>query len=190
MRRSAILGFSSCLAAAIAVLVAAPSEAQAGTYIGAGFDFGSPIDDTRGAAPLYGFGGQIGYRFNLGPVFIQPEVIGNFTIFPNDQIYGPQTSNVFRLGGGGRFGLSGMIQPQIYAHAAGGFFRIDDVQPAFDVGFALAFKLVPFFRFGVQVGYNVVTSGPGYSLFEGGNNVYTAPAPKWINYGFHVGFDI
>jgi hypothetical protein len=173
MRRSAILGLASCLAAAAAVL-AAPATAHAGTYIGAIVDFGTPVGRyTPGATPTIAGGGNLGYRIGLGPVFLQPEVMGHYTRFAGDGTSGRAT----RILGGGRFGLSGLFQPAIYGHAGLGILGADAFAPAFDVGLHLGFKLVPYFRFGAQVGYNVISAKTNALTYQ------------WVSYGLNAGVE-
>jgi hypothetical protein len=150
----------------------ASQEARAGVFLGAEFDggagFGMPPHTTIGP----GFLATFGYRFGLGPVFLQPEIQGGYSVFP-----GADTPpHVARVLGGARFGLGGLVQPQLFAHVGGGFTGAPGSGPAIDGGIALAFKLIPVFSFGVQGAYNVV--------LDTGNATM-----KWLSFGVHVGLE-
>ena len=173
MRRTFLIAFAPCLA--VAAVLATPREARAGVYLGAEFDGGTMLAAPKGAKTGYGFGGTLGYRFGLGPVFLQPEAKGQYLVFPFDMA---DTLHTTRILFGGRFGLGSMVQPQIFGHAGIGWLGSGVDGPAFDVGFALGFKLIPLLRFGAQVGYNVVTIR---SLDA---------ATKWIEYGVHAAIEI
>jgi hypothetical protein len=173
MRRTLLISLTSCLAAA--ALLAETREARAGFYFGAEFDAGTLLSPPPGAKNGWGFAGTAGYRFGLGPVFLQPEAMGQYLVFPFDMTDALHTTRVL---GGARFGLGAMVQPQIFGHAGVGWLGSGLDGPAFDVGFALGFKLIPLLRFGAQVGYNVVT-------------IRSADlATKWIEYGVHAGIEI
>jgi hypothetical protein len=173
MRCTFLIGLAPCLTAA--VLLAAPREARAGVYLGAEFDAGTLFSPPSGAKNGWGFAGTAGYRFGLGPVFLQPEAMVQYLVFPFE---GADALHTTRILGGGRFGLGSMVQPQIFGHAGVGWLGSGLDGPAFDVGFALGFKLIPLLRFGAQVGYNVVT-------------IKSADvSAKWIEYGVHAGVEI
>jgi hypothetical protein len=173
MRHTFLLGFAPFLAAA--AILAAPREARAGVFLGADFDAGTMLSPPPGAKSGFGFGGTVGYRFGLGPVFLQPEATGQYLVFPFESADALHTTRVL---GGGRFGLGAMVQPQIFGHAGVGWLGSGVDGPTFDVGFALDFKLIPILRFGAQVGYNVVTIRSADT------------ATKWIDYGVHVGVEL
>jgi hypothetical protein len=54
--------------------------------------------------------------------------------------------------------------------------------PTFDVGLALDVRLVRFFRFGVQGGYNVAMIPPSYL-----SEVQSPYAVQWVSFGVHAG---
>jgi hypothetical protein len=181
MRRSVLAASAACLAAAF-VLVS-PREARAGFYVGGEFDAASSFGAPEGYNQGFGFVGQLGYRIGLGPVFLAPEAQGSYLAFPYraDTGTGPAL-HATRVLGGARFGLGGLVQPQLYGHAGVGWLGSDRNGRAFDGGFALGFKLIPYLRFGAQVGYNVVTIqndlGTGMST-----------TLKWLSYGVHAGLE-
>src|ERR1700683_4030832 len=100
MRRTFLIAFAPCLA--VAALLAAPREARAGVYLGAEFDGGTLLSAPPGAKTGYGFGGTLGYRFVLGPLFLQPEAAGKYLVFPFDPAEMLHTTRILF---GGRFGL-------------------------------------------------------------------------------------
>ncbi len=179
MRRSIVAGSAACLAAA--AVIASSREARAGFFVGGEFDAASPIDAPQSYKNGYGFVGQLGYRFGLGPVYLQPEAQGSYIVFPLDAALAP-TLHTTRIMGGARFGLSGMVQPALYGHAGIGWLGEGRDGRTFDGGFALGFKLIPYLRFGGQVGYNVLTV-PN-DLGSGATTTF-----KWVSYGVSLGIE-
>jgi hypothetical protein len=171
MRRSIILGLAPALA--FAAVLASSREARAGLIVGAEYGAGQQIDGPANAKSAYGLVGTLGYRLGLGPVFLQPEAQASYMTFPTTL---DTHEHLWRVQGGGRFGLGGMFQPQIYGHTGIAWQGMDVFNngKAFDVGFALAFKLIPLVSFGGQVGYNVAT-------FE-----RLQLTTQWVSYGAHV----
>ncbi len=164
------------LGSAAAVLASWPRDANAGIFLGAQLDAGQGIGMPPAARPEgIGFLGTFGYRIGIGPVFLQPEAQGGYTLFPADS---RDVIHVARALGGLRFGKQGMIEPSIFGHAGAGWLGSDTTGIACDAGLALAFKLVPFFSFGAQAAYSVVT------LTTGG------AATKWVEYGLHVAIEL
>jgi len=182
---------------ACAAVMAAPSPARAevGGQVAAELDLGAPMDTTEKLA--IGGGGRFGWRFGLGPIWLQPEAVGSVATFVYDTCNLCQTSDrAVRVTGGVRVGgsglISGVIEPALFGHAGYGWVRVsahypegevisaDRKGPAFDVGFALDVKAVRYFRFGVHGAYNVVVVH-----FE----PPAAPtwAMKWITFGLHAG---
>jgi len=155
----------------VASLVAS-HEARAGVFLGAEFDGGAGFDMPPNTSIGPGFLATLGYRFGLGPVFLQPEIQGGYSVFPGAEA----PPHVARILGGARFGLGGLVQPQVFAHAGGGFTGAPGTGPAFDGGIGLAFKLVPIFSFGVQGAYNVVLDTGDATM-------------KWLSFGVHVGLE-
>jgi len=155
MRRSLLAAPAACLAAAF--VLASPREARAGFHVGGELDAASTFGAPAGHGNGFGFVGQLGYRFTLGPVFLSPEAQGSYLVFPYRDAGAGSALHATRVLGGARFGLSGLVQPALYGHAGIGWLGSDRNGRAFDGGFALGFKLIPYLRFGAQVGYNVVT---------------------------------
>lgn len=183
MHRSPILWLAPCLAA---TMLASSREARAGVILGAeyaaalGIDMPAGTPSTMGASlpnlrSGYGFLGTLGYRIGLGPLFLQPEVQGSYTIFPGDA---DARAHVARALGGARFGLSGVFQPAIFGHAGVGWLADDSDGQAFDVGISLAFKLIPVLSFGAQASYDVVTVAS------------SGLATKWLSYGAHIAIEL
>jgi hypothetical protein len=168
MRRSMLLPLVLGLAAAA---LTASREARAGIVAGIELDGGHGFELPSGTRAGYGFAGALGYRIGLGPVFLQPEAQGGYMVFPSDA--GPAI-HIPRILGGARFGLSGRVQPALFAHAGAGWLGVYTSGRAVDGGVALAFKLIPVLTFGGQAAYNLV-SVPG-----------AASATKWLSYGAHV----
>lgn len=175
MRRSLVIGPIAGLAAA--AVLAVTGEARAGFFLGAELDGGTPIN-APGIGTGYGFVGQLGYRIGLGPVFLQPEAQGSYMVFPGTVSAGHAT----RILGGGRFGLGRLVQPTIFGHAGIGWVGEGINGPAFDAGFALGFKVIPYLRFGLQAAYNVIT-------IANDPRTQTSSALKWISYGVHAGIE-
>lgn len=180
MRRSFLAGFAACLAAT-AVVLAAPREARAGLFLGGEFNAASPLGAPTGYQNGYGFVGTLGYRIGLGPVFLQPEAEGSYLTFPFEQGAGPAT-HATRVLGGGRFGLGALVQPTVFGHTGVGWLGEGVNGRAFDVGFALGFKLIPYLRFGGQIAYNVIT-------IQNDPRTMGTTAWKWLSYGANAGIE-
>lgn len=174
MRRSIVLGIAPALA--FAAVIASGGEARAGVTLGAEYGAGQQIDGPANAKSAYGFVGTFGYRLGLGPVFLQPEAQASYMTFPTTL---DTAEHLWRVQGGGRFGLGGMFQPAIYGHS-GIVWQGSDVGTngkTYDVGFAMAFKFIPLLSFGGQVGYNV-------AKFDS-----LQLTTKWVSYGAHVAIE-
>jgi hypothetical protein len=168
MRRSMPLPLVPGLAAF--ALLAAAREARAGIVAGIEVNAGHGFELPAGTHTGFGVAGALGYRIGIGPVFLQPEAQGGYVFFPGDA----GAVHVARILGGARFGLSGLVQPALFAHAGAGWLDVYTSGRAVDGGIALAFKLIPVLTFGAQAAYNLV-SVPG-----------AASATKWLSYGAHV----
>lgn len=188
------------LAAVSFALLLAPSPARAGGRVAADFDLGAPVK------PVYlalgtgvGLSVRGGWRFDLGPVWLQPEAVASFVTFDRtpDQYDrlpsrspGSDTYSVPRLLAGARFGvgLGWIVQPALYAHAGIGWREHISNGPAADVGLALDFEPVPHLTLGAQVAYNVVVApGLAPSGFPGSQGA-SLPPIQWISAGMHAGF--
>ena len=172
MPRPALLAaaLAPCLSAAL--LLATPREARAAVFLGAELEGAQGLGLPGG--PGVGFAGALGYRIGIGPVFLQPEAQGSYMIFPRDTV---GASHILRILGGARVGLSGRFQPAIFGHAGAGWFDADTNGPAFDVGLAMGFRLIPLLRFGAQAGYNVMMLASPSAV------------ARWVSYGAHVGVE-
>jgi hypothetical protein len=175
MRRTFFVGLAGHLAAA--AVLATPGVARAGFFLGAELDAASPID-APGVGFGYGFAGAAAYRIGLGPVFLQPEAQGSYLVFP----VAGGTTHTTRILGGARFGLGRMVQPQLFGHAGVGWLGQGLDGRAFDGGFALGFKLIPYLRFGAQVAYNVIT-------LQTDPRTLGSTSLKWLSYGAHAGVE-
>lgn len=179
---------SLLLAFAALSLAPTPARAELGGRVDADVDLGATAGDRFTA----GIGARFGWRFDVGPVWLQPEVGGHYTAITPIGCDGcrrstfPSTKDAARFLGGVRLGgsglISGVIEPSIFGHAGYGWllsFESELTGPAFDVGFALDVKVVRYFRFGAHGAYNVLapTSGVDGPI----------PAEKWISVGLHLG---
>jgi len=185
------------LPAFVAVMIPpSPARAEVGGQVAADLDLGAPMDTTE--RTLIGGGGRFGWRFDLGPVWLQPEVAGGYTAFVDNTCEVCTTNDrAVRVTGGARIGgsglISGVIEPALFGHAGYGWLRIsthypegqvthfDLKGPAFDVGVALDVKVVRYFRFGVHGAYDVVVGR--YETFQD----VPVRAMKWISFGLHAG---
>jgi hypothetical protein len=171
MRRSLLLGVVPCLVAA--ALVSSPREAHAGPYLGIDLDLGTAVQDKVTFA--YGLGGRFGWKiyFAGAPVWLLPEVGGHFMSFGTATEFA-QAGSAF---GGVRFGLDGIVQPNIFAHVGLGFVG-PDFGPYTDIGLGLDFQLTRVWSLGLQVAYNTV-------LDDGSSFGDT----RWVSFGVNFGFD-
>jgi hypothetical protein len=182
-RHHGAIPFSIVLAALLIVPPAA--RAAGGGDVDADLDLGAPMET---GTFTVGAGGRLGWRFDLGPVWLQPEAGGHYTTFlnvgPTESSASSASSHAVRVLGGARLGgaglISGVIEPALFGHAGYGWISSRVKGAALDVGFALDVKLVRHFSFGVQGAYNVVADQIDY--IGGGSS-----ALKWLSYGVHAG---
>ena len=184
-----------------ALLLLAPTPAHAAAHAAVDFDLGAPIGQRyfRYGTAL---GARFGWRFDLGPVWLQPEAGASFVTFKEAAIshMSGQPLDLPRLVGGARLGLGPrrLVQPAFYAHAGIGWRENVARGPAADLGLALDLAPVPHFTVGAQLGYNVLSATlprhPGTVIMTPGGPV-TIPAPtpapsaiQWISAGIHGGF--
>jgi hypothetical protein len=145
-----------------------PCDAHADIYLGADADLASPV--AGNGFPGVGVTGRLGWRFNAGPIYLQPEIEGSYLTFDADN------GHIGRFLAGGRLGLDTFVQPSIYGHAGWGWLNSDALAAnsgAFDVGVSLDVRLVRHLLVGVQMGYNVVP-------------VTVDLTDKWVNYGVNA----
>jgi hypothetical protein len=185
----------------VAALLLASSPARAGGRIGVDFDLGAPVK------PVYlvlsngvGLSVRGGWRFDLGPVWLQPEAGASFVTFDRtpdkyDRLPsgGPAHSDTYsvpRLLAGARFGvgLGWIVQPALFTHVGIGWREHVSSGPAADVGLAFDVERVPHFTFGAQLAYNVVVApGLAPSGFPGSHGEGLPPI-QWLSAGLHAGF--
>lgn len=173
MRRSVLIGVLPCLA--FAAVLASAREAHAGPYIGADFDLGTAFQNRVDFS--YGLGGRFGYKiyFPRTAVWLLPEVGGHFMSFgPNPGVF-DHAGKIFT---GVRFGMRGVVQPNVFAHLDLGFVGGSDLGPAADIGAGVDFRITPVFSLGLQLAYNAVT------ITSRGD------AAKWLSFGLNIGFDL
>jgi hypothetical protein len=165
-----------------------------GPHLGAGTDY-------TGTTIAYAVAGRAGWRFDLGPFWIQPEAGGEYTAIRDTgfvDVTGAATSTVtsfqiaralFGVRIGGR--IARVVEPALYAHGAVAFLLGQQgVGPAVDAGIALDLALVPRFRFGIHSAYNyatffVPTCTEGILCDEPPTS--GRPHVDWLTYGVHAG---
>ncbi len=148
---------------AFAVVELVSAEAEAGLALGADMNVGVT---TTSAAAEFGGGvtARLGYRVDLGPLWVMPEVGGGYTRFGE----GMTPTRVF---GGGRVGLGTVVQPGVFGHMGYGWGSPTLGGPTMDMGAALDLKAA-IVNAGVHVG--VVTVSGEVPL-------------TWVDMGMHAG---
>jgi hypothetical protein len=183
MRRTFLFFTAPCLAFA-AALLGASREAHADFAIGLDGHLGVRTDDTDDSRFGGGFSGRLGYRFNLyefeiGPLFITPEVGGGYWTFGS----GTHPTRAFA---GARLGLGSRFQPAIFGHAGYGYVgKLDAYKKegfTVDGGASLEFQIVPTLGVGVHVGYVSNRYSEGEAERE--------RAVNWVNFGLQVTVNI
>lgn len=183
---------TASLLASLALLT--PTLAHAGAAIGVDLELGAPI--APGMRYGASVGARVGYRFDLGPVWVQPEVGGAFMSFQaSPEVYGVDMPRLF---GGARLGLgvSRVVQPALYGQGGIGWQGVRGHGPLGSVGLALDIAIVPHFTFGAQVAYNALAKSElhGTTAIQplGGSTVLPTlgvlPSIQWISAGLHGGF--
>ncbi|HVY46259.1 MAG TPA: hypothetical protein VHB21_10290 [Minicystis sp.] len=161
--RSPALSLASLGFAAFA-LVAAPRAAHAGDFA-VGADGGVLVPTDGNISTGFDLGGRFGYRAHLGPLWLQPEIQGGYMKLGS--------AGLGRATGGARFGLGGLLQPQVFAHAGAAFGDANGF--SFDAGGALDVKLSIFFA-GVHGAVGYLDAGK------------LSGTVTWIDIGPHAGF--
>jgi hypothetical protein len=168
---------------ALCAVLSTATPARAGGTFDVDFNLATDVGQET---MLYGVAGRAGWRFDVGPVWIQPEAGGEYVAVPcclaglGTQIHVARVFGGARLGAADRIG--GVVEPSLFGHAGYGWLAASLNGPAFDVGFALDVRLVQFFRFGVQGAYNLVTVPPSYL-----SEVMSPYAFQWVSFGVHAG---
>jgi hypothetical protein len=169
-------------ALALAAALSTSAAAQAGPTLAADLDLGTSVGQGTTArtnsAPytgpvaslpalyLVGFRLRAGWRFDVGPVWILPEIGGGYDVERMHEGSGIQGYPLPRAFAGGRAGVSLPIaplvrfEPGIYGHV--GYARYwltggPDNGLANDVGLSLDLRIFRYLIVGAQVGYDVVT---------------------------------
>jgi hypothetical protein len=207
------------------LLLALP--AQAGPTVAADLDLGTSIKrDTPPAidptpvtgAPLYivGFRIRAGWRFDVGPVFLLPELGGGYDVEHFASLGTVSVPlGVPRVFVGGRAGFSIPLapalrfEPAIYGHLGDAWYvGASQSGLATDLGLALDLRIVGRVLVGAQVGYDVVTAWehvPPGDMIGGAPTSSCVPTPsgcvsvgaagtgafaladRWVSYGAHAG---
>lgn len=175
-----------CLLPTLLLLTPA-ARAESGFHLTADINLGSLVSS---GALTVGGGGRVGYRADLGPVWLEPEAAGDYTAFTlvgcdlcNMSGHGARVMGGLRLGGSGF--ISGVIEPALFGHGGYGWLTSALKGPAFDVGFGFDVRVVRYLRFGAQGAYNVVGATAGSA---GPYQPQPASAAaKWITFGLHAG---
>jgi len=189
MRRSLLVGLVPALAFAAASL-ASTKEAAAGPYLGVDLDLGTAFANSRvGGSNVdfsYGLGGRVGYKFEIprSYVWILPEAGIHYMSFGTNALNAGAIDHATTFNVGGRFGLKGLVQPNVFAHLGYGVLGSSLGGPAADIGAGIDFKLGRVFTLGAQIAYNTVT------VTDTPFGAYTAQgSAKWVNFGLVSGFN-
>jgi hypothetical protein len=200
MRRSFLAAVVPVLAPVLAfaaVTFGETKKAHAGPHLDLDFDLGTAFQTRAGQSAVDlsgGLGVRLGYRFQFigAPVYIQPEIGGKYMNF------GFNSSNLKGsydyagiVNAGLKFGLTGVVQPNVFAHIGFGDMGYLDAYgnatpavlgPTADLGIGLDFRLLPCWTLGAQVAYNTMLVPPD----PGANDIYGAA--KWVSFGITTGF--
>jgi hypothetical protein len=164
-----------------------------GPHLGGGAYIGS-------ATIAYAVAGRAGWRFALGPVWIQPDAGGEYTAIHDGGYTGYAGTGVAPAAGsfqiarvlvGARIGalVGRVVEPALYAHGAVAWLLGQHgVGPAVDAGVAIDLKLVPRLRFGIHSAYNHASFSvpcPAGISCEGLQVI--GPSVDWLTYGVHAG---
>jgi hypothetical protein len=181
---SALFSVISILTLA-ALLDPTAALAAGGGHVDADLDLGAPMD---GGSLALGIGGRFGWRFDFGPVWLQPEAGGQLHQLSRRRSNGDEhigrvlarRPRLPRRALGGAGLIAGIIEPALFGHAGYGWISSTLSGPAFDAGFALDVKVVRHFSFGAHGAFNDVSAQTGF--------IGVGPlAFRWISYGLHAG---
>ncbi len=192
------------------------TPAHAGPTLGADLDLGTSTytlshpsntlggeDPRRSALYDVGFRIRAGWRFDLGPFFIVPEVGFGYDVerYTSNDIQFVTNDTLIRVLGGARAGWSFPLlpalrfEPAIYGHL--GYARnihADTNGLANDVGLALDLRFFKLLTVGAHLGYDVVTQWiPGAACPAPSPSFLCEPNPGrtagdgWLAYGVQAG---
>jgi hypothetical protein len=199
---------------ALAAFSTVTTQAHAGPTVSADLDLGTSVlpSGTYIAAtqpvgdPLYlvGFTLRAGWRFDLGPVWLLPEIGGGYAVerfqFPEGMVL-----DLGRFFGGARVGWSGVLlapelrfEPSIFGHVGGGWYSDQMTGVSFDAGISLDLRIRQHFIVGAQAGYDVVRVPPMGSQGQCSMVAFGMPCDtirgtpalldEWVTYGIHAGW--
>ncbi len=137
----------------------------------------------------FGVDARLGFRASGGGVFVQPELEGGLSQLQYVTRYGFITSadTMGRFMAGARFGLRGIVEPQVYAHLGGALGGYGMSGFTYDAGGALNIH-VRRVTFGAHLGFNqVVGSNLDGAAFRGGAVATQALSAKWLDLGVNGG---
>lgn len=190
MRRSFLAAAVVPAAAFAAFTFGSMKQAAAGPTIDLGLNLGTAFQTAPNTSSVdFSLGGNaaFGYRFYVprSYIWVQPEVGGGYMRFGFNSAYTGGYEYAGTLNAGAKFGLRGLVQPNVFAHVGVGFLGrevgVNTVEfalgPQLDIGAGLDIRPAPGFTIGAQLAYNTVPT-PG--------DVYDAA--KWLSFGVKVGF--
>jgi hypothetical protein len=138
-----------------------------GTSVGMGVIQNPPVLPPQAAQPyVVGFRVRAGWRFDIGPFWILPEIGGGYDVervvlvVEETRTVGSSLPRVFA---GARAGLSFplapavRLEPALYGHVGYAYYEGGPGALANDVGLALDVRFLERFMLGAHVGYEVVT---------------------------------
>jgi hypothetical protein len=190
MRRSFLAAAIVPAVAFAAVTFGSTKEAAAGPTIDLGLNLGTAFQTGRATSHVdFSLGGNaaFGYRFNIprSYVYVQPEIGGGYMRFGFNSAFTGGYDYAGTLNTGLKFGLQGLVQPNVFAHLGVGFLGREvgpntvefNLGPQLDIGGGLDIRPVPGFTIGAQLAYNAapLPSQP-------------YDAAKWLTFGVKVGF--
>src|SRR5262249_11898616 len=121
MRRSFLAATIVPALAFAAVTLGSAKEAAAGPTVDLDLNLGTAIQ-TQGVNRVdfsLGGGAEVGYRYYIPGtyLFLQPEIGGHYMRFGFNSNYNPGYYEFAgTLNGGAKFGLTGIVQPNVFAH--------------------------------------------------------------------------